>query len=97
MAVYLGLYTCVIRPKESPAAERSAAQKLAVDCQIEQRPILQAAVLVEGEADAPNPLRLHSALCAYGPFGISNRTLGSGEFRFKHLHNHFSYGHIGHL
>lgn len=59
----------------------------AVDRQIKQRPISQAAALTEVETDFPNLLRFQSPLRADGPSSIPNRAPGSGEFCFRHLHD----------
>ncbi len=65
-----------------------AAPEFAVDRQVEQRPISQAAALIEVESDLPYLLRLQGALRTDGPSGIPGLALGGGGFNFRHLHDH---------
>lgn len=57
--------------------------KLAIDRQIEQCAITQAAALVEVESNFPDLFRLQGTLCTYGLSGIPNRTLGGRDFLFQ--------------
>jgi hypothetical protein len=63
-----------------------ATPKLAIDRQIEKRPISQAAALIEVKADFPDLLWFQSPFCTHDPPGIPYRALGGGEFSFRRLH-----------
>jgi hypothetical protein len=65
-----------------------AAPEFAVDRQVEQRPISQAAALIEVKSDLPYLLRFQRALRADGLSGIPDLALGGSGFGFRHLHDH---------
>ena len=65
-----------------------APPQFAVDRQVEQRPISQAAALIEVKSDLPYLLRFQRALRADGPSGIPDWALCRGGFGLRHLHDH---------
>ena len=60
-----------------PDFDHVAATKLAVDCQIEERPVAHAAVLVEKEAYSPDLPRLQRALRSDFLARVPGRTIAS--------------------
>lgn len=68
--------------------DKIAAPQFAVDCQIEQRPISQAAAPIEVEPDLPNLLRFQCAVRADGSSCILDRAIGCGGVSFRHLNVH---------
>ena len=64
-----------------------ATSELAVDRQVEQRPISQTASLIEVEPDLSDLLGLKGALRADRFSRIPDRGLGGGGLSFRHLHD----------
>jgi hypothetical protein len=84
------------RPRSDlPAADKVAdfhlhqvaASKFTVDRQVEQRPVSQAATLIEVKPDLLYLLRFQRTLRAYCSSGVPDLTLGGGEFGLRHLHD----------
>ncbi|NKJ43705.1 hypothetical protein FHW94_003194 [Novosphingobium sp. SG720] len=68
-------------------ANKVATAQLAVDCKVEQRPIPQAAALIEVKADLPNLLWLQRPLCADRAPSVPDRVLGGRIHGFRHFHD----------
>ncbi|MDQ1231547.1 hypothetical protein QE379_002973 [Sphingomonas sp. SORGH_AS 879] len=68
--------------------DQVAASKFAVDRQIEQRPISQAATLIEVEPYLPYLLRFQRPLCADRSSGVPDLPLSGGGCGLGHPHIH---------
>jgi hypothetical protein len=77
--------------------DKIATAELAVDREIKEGPVSQAAPLIEIKSDLPYLLRFQGTLCADCPSRIPDRTFGGSEFCFKHLHDCSPMAIIGHL
>ena len=66
----------------NPDLDHVATAELAVDRQVEQRPVTQAPVLVKEEADSPNLSRLQRALRSNLPSGIPDPAARINRVKF---------------
>lgn len=74
-----------------------AAPKFAIDREVEQSPVPQAATLIKVEADFPYLLWFQRALRANGPSSIPDFAIGGDGFDVRHLHDHSPVARIGQL
>jgi len=65
-----------------------ASTQLAIDREVKQRAITQAAAFIQIESNLPYLLRLECALGANSPPRVPDLALGGSRFGFRHLHDH---------
>ena len=65
-----------------------AATQLAIDSQVEQRPITQPTMLVKEEADSPNLSRLQRPLRTDFPSNVPCRSVRRCGIELRHTHDH---------